>query len=81
MTKWFQVIKIERERLEEAMDEDRIEAARMRVARRAELRSQAAERAQLLPARYVRSLKSQFEQGAREAQFITRKNQGRPTSD
>lgn len=63
------------------MDEKQVEAARERVARRATLRQQAADRAQSLPSEYRRSLRSQFEQGTREAQLITRMNQGRSLND
>ena len=63
------------------MSNDQIEAAKVRVARRAELRQQAAARAQALPSNYIRSLRSQFEQATREAQLITRMNQGRSLSD
>lgn len=63
------------------MDKEQVEAARERVAQRAALRQQAADRAQTFPVEYRRSLRSQFEQGTREAQLITRLNQGRSLHD
>jgi hypothetical protein len=63
------------------MDNEQVAAAKQRVARRAALREQAARHAQTLPDEYRRSLRSQFEQGRREAQLITRLNQGRSLQD
>jgi hypothetical protein len=64
------------------MDQEQIDAAKQRVARRAQLRQEAAAEARrTLPADYRRSLRIQFEQGARQARLITRMNQGRSLND
>lgn len=63
------------------MNKEQIDAAKERVARRAQLRREAAEEGRKLPAGYRNSLRNQFNQGTREAQLITRMNQGRSVND